>query len=265
MQFVETEAGSIHVVDEGPRDGRAVVFSNSLGTDLRVWDKTIAALPEGLRLIRYDKRGHGLSDCPPRGTWGMGDHVADAISVMDALEVRDAVIVGLSVGGMIAQGVAAERPDLAHALVLADTAAKIGAPETWAERIADIEAGGLEALQGAILERWFAPRFHKESVGELALWRNMLVRTTPDGYLGTCAAIRDTDLRDSTARLRLPTLVICGDQDGATPPDMVRETADLIPGARFELIRGAAHLPCVEAADATAALIADFLKDVGHI
>ena len=264
MQFVQTEAGSIHVSDQGPKDADAVVFSNSLGTDLRVWDKIVALMPAGLRIVRYDKRGHGLSDCPPRGTWGMGDHVADAAAVMDALGVKDAVFVGLSIGGMIAQGLAAERPELVRGMVLCDTAAKIGSPEMWEDRIQAIEAGGVAALQDAILERWFTKAFREGQAGEFALWRNMLVRTTLDGYVGSCAAIRDTDLRESTARLRIPTLAICGDQDGATPPDLVRETAETIPGATFELIRGAGHIPGVEQPEMTATAIQAFMKRIGH-
>ena len=264
MLHIETAAGSLHCADEGPRDGDAIVFANSLGTDFRVWDKVVARLPSGLRVIRYDKRGHGLSDCPPRGTWGMGDHVADAAAVMDACGARDAVFVGLSIGGMIAQGLAAERPDLVRAMVLSNTGAKIGAPEMWRERIAAIEENGVAAMSEAILERWFTPAFREGSRGELALWRNMLVRTTLDGYAGSCAAIADTDLRESTSRLRIPTLALCGDQDGVTPPDLVRETADLIPGAAFQLIRGAGHIPGVEQPDATAAAISGFLASVGH-
>lgn len=264
MRYVTTEAGSIHVVEEGPADGPAVVFSNSLGTDLRVWDGVVGLMPAGLRLIRYDKRGHGLSDCPPRGGWGLGDHVADAIAVMDALGAKDAVFIGLSIGGMIAQGIAAERPDLVRGAVLCDTAAKIGSPEMWGERMAAIEAGGIEALAEPILERWFTKAFREEKAGELALWRNMLVRTSLDGYVGSCASIRDADLRESTARLRLPTLAICGDQDGATPPDLVRETAETIPGAEFRLIRGAGHLPCVEQPETTAVAFSDFLTGIGH-
>lgn len=265
MQFVTTEAGSLHVLDQGPKDGRAVVFSNSLGTDLRVWDRVVALLPAGMRIIRYDKRGHGLSDCPPRGTWGMGDHVADAIAVMDALGAKDAVFVGLSVGGMIAQGVAAERPDLVHGMVLSSTAAKIGSPDMWDDRIVALEKDGIAAMADGIMERWFSKRFRGDEQAEMALWRNMLTRTTLDGYVGTCKAIGDTDLRDSTARLRMPTLAICGDEDGATPPDLVRETAEMIPGAEFHLIPGAGHLPCVEQPEMVATHLRSFMKRIGHV
>lgn len=264
MGFVSTTAGSIHAAASGPPEGRAVVFSNSLGTDFRVWDRVVERLPAGLRVIRYDKRGHGLSDCPPRARWGMADHVADAIAVMDALGAREAVIVGLSVGGMIAQGIAAERPDLVHGLALCDTGAKIGTPDMWRERIASIEAEGLDAMADGVMERWFTRRFREEAQGELALWRNMLTRTSLDGYLGTAAAIGETDLRDSTSMLRAPTIALCGEEDGATPSDLVRETAALIPGAAFHLIPGAGHLPCVEQPDAVAEHLTTFMEGIGH-
>ncbi|SET60608.1 3-oxoadipate enol-lactonase [Oceanicella actignis] len=260
MQAAVINGCLMHYADQGA--GAPVVFANSLGTDMRVWDRLIARLPEGLRIIRYDKRGHGLSGLPEDG-WGMGDLVQDLAALLDRLEVRGAAVVGLSIGGMIAQGLAAERPDLVRAMVLMDTAAKIGAPGMWDARIAAIRAGGVEAVADQVLERWFSRATRAARPDELALWRNMLTRTPVEGYLGCCAAIRDTDLLESTARLRLPTLALAGDEDGSTPPDLVRETAALIPGARFALVRGAGHLPGVERPDETARLILDFLKENG--
>jgi 3-oxoadipate enol-lactonase len=261
MRAITVAGSALHVAESGPEDGPALVFSNSLGTDFRIWDPLLAYLPAGLRIIRYDKRGHGLSDCPPL-PWGMGDHVADLAGVLDALAVRDAVVCGLSVGGMIAQGLAAERPDLVQALVLCDTGARIGNPEMWDNRIAAVEQGGIESLADAILERWFSRRFR---AGEpaLSLWRNMLIRTPAAGYIGTSMAIRNADLIESTSRLRLPCLAVCGSEDGATPPDLVRETASLIPGSRFELIRGAGHLPCIEQPGELGRLITGFLGRIG--
>lgn len=256
---------TLHFRDEGPRDGPVLVFSNSLGTDLRVWDRLIPHLPPGLRIVRYDKRGHGLTSLPETG-WGMEDNVADLAALMDALEIRGAVVCGLSVGGLIAQGLAAERPDLVRAMILQDTAAKIGHDEMWNERIAAVEgAGTVEVLADAILERWFSKAFRAEPAGELSLWRAMLVRTPAAGYAGVCRTIRDTDLRDSTARLTLPVLAMAGSEDGATPPDLVRETAGLIDGARCEVIRGAGHLPGVERPEEVAALVGAFLREVGHV
>ena len=246
--------------EDGPRNGRTLVFSNSLGTDFRIWDPLLAHLPAEWRVIRYDKRGHGLSDLPD-GDWGMAEHVADLAGLLDGLGITGAVVCGLSVGGMIAQGLAAERPDLVRALILCDTGAKIGSPELWDERIRTVEGQGIAAMADAVMERWFTPAFRERA--EFPLYRNMLLRTAPGGYAGTCAAIRDTDLRGSTARLTLPCLAVCGDQDGATPPDLVRETAELVRGSRFELIRGAGHIPCVEQPEALGAAIGRFLGELG--
>ncbi len=262
MKIASLNSIRVHYADEGDPTGLPLVFANSLGTDFRIWDPLLPHLPGGLRHIRYDMRGHGLSDAPA-GDYFMGDLVADAAALIDHLGVTGAVFVGLSIGGMVAQGLAAERPDLLRAVVLSNTAAKIGVEAMWADRIAAVRAGGIAALQAAILERWFSRRFRTGRADELAGWRHMLTRTPLDGYVGCCAAIAATDLRLSTAALRLPVLVIAGAEDGATPPDLVRETAESIPGARFDMIRGAGHIPCVEAPDAMARLIGDFLFDTG--
>lgn len=174
-------------------------------------------------------------------------------------------MVGLSIGGLIAQGLAAERPDLVKAMVLMDTAAKIGTDEMWNARIDQINAQGIGSMADGILERWFAKVFRAERQGELAMWRSMLARTTVEGYTGCCAAIRDCDLMESTARLTIPTLAMAGDEDGSTPPDLVRETAGLVPGARFELIRSAGHLPCVEQPEKVAELLTGFMKEAGIV
>ncbi|RMD92533.1 MAG: 3-oxoadipate enol-lactonase [Alphaproteobacteria bacterium] len=252
----------LHYRDEGPRDGPAVVFSNSLGTDLRLWDKILPHLPGGLRIIRYDKRGHGLSSCPP-APYSMGALVGDAERLMDHLGLSDAVFVGLSIGGMIAQGLAVKRPDLVRAMVLSNTAAKIGTREMWEERINAVREGGIEALADAVMERWFSRAFR--TTPELEAWRNMLTRQPAEGYIGCSAAISGTDFFTSTAGLTLPTLAIAGSEDGSTPPDLVRETAALIPHSHFEIIRGAGHLPCVEKPRDYARLLTAFLAEHGHV
>lgn len=251
----------VHWREDGDPAGAPVVFANSLGTDLRLWDEVVARLPAGLRLIRYDMRGHGLSSCPP-APYAMGALVRDAERLIEAAGAEGAVVVGLSIGGMVAQGLAVKRPELVRALVLSNTAVKIGTPEMWHGRIAAVREGGIEALADAVLERWFAPAFR--ATPEIAAWRAMLVRTPAEGYVGACAAIAGTDLMTPTSGLRLPVLAIAGDCDGSTPPDLVREMAGLIPGARFHLIRGAGHLPCVEKPDDYAAVLAAFLGEVLH-
>ena len=260
-RIVTTNGAALHCQIDGPADGPVIVFSNSLGTDFRIWDAVVADLAQNYRVLRYDKRGHGLSDDPDSG-WAMGELVGDVAALMDHFGLKDAAFVGLSVGGLIAQGLAAERSDLVRLMVLADTAARIGNDDMWNDRIAQVNADGLGAMADGILERWFAPNFHSDA--NFAMWRNMLVRTTDQGYARVSAAIRDTDLKVSTSRLSLPTLAIVGDRDGATPPDLVRETAELIDGALFEVIRGAGHLPCVEKPDVFTALLRGFFNENGH-
>ena len=262
MKIATVNDIALHFRDDGPQDGPPIVFSNSLGTDLRLWDKILPHLPEGLRVIRYDKRGHGLSECPSR-PYSIGALVRDVEALLDHLQVQDAVFVGCSIGGLIAQGLAVKRLDQVRAMVLSNTAAKIGTVEMWEDRIALVEKGGIEALAQTILERWFSKAFHKTE--EFAAWSAMLTRTPREGYLGCSAAIAGTDFYSTTASLTLPTLAIAGSEDGSTPPDLVRETAALVAGSKFELIRGAGHLPMVEAPEAYARLLTTFLKDVGHI
>ena len=262
MHIAKLNGINLHYRVDGPADGAPVVFANSLGTDLRLWDPVLPYLPDTLRIIRYDKRGHGLSDAP-QAPYGMGTLVRDAEQLLDHLSVKDCVFVGLSIGGMIAQGLAAKRLDLMRAMVLSNTAAKIGTRDMWEERIAAVRKGGIDALAEPILERWFSKPFRQTD--DFQAWHNMLVRQPVEGYVGCSAAIAGTDFITPTSGLRLPTLAIAGGEDGSTPPDLVRETADLIPGSRFELMRGVGHLPCVEKPEAYAKILTTFLTKIGHI
>lgn len=262
MQMFDTGDVRLHYRVDGPAEGAPVVFCNSLGTDMRLWDQVLPLLPDGLRLIRFDKRGHGLSSCP-QAPYSMGALIRDTERLLDHLEVRDCVFVGLSIGGMIAQGLAVKRLDMIRAMVLSNTAAKIGTPEIWAERIAGVEHCGIESLADAVMERWFSAAFR--ATPELELWRNMLVQQCDAGFAGCSAAISGTDFFTPTSGLRLPVLGIAGSEDGSTPPDLVRETVELIPASKFHLIRKAGHLPCVEQPQEYAQVLRQFLRDVGHI
>lgn len=261
MKVAKLDGLHVHYTDEGDPEGAPVVFANSLGTDLRLWDSLLAEMPRGLRLIRYDKRGHGLSDCP-KAPYSMGALVGDAEKLLDHLGVRECVFVGLSIGGLIAQGLAAKRHDLVRAKVLSNTGAKIGTRDMWAERIAAARSGGLEAMVDATMERWFSADFRQGA--EFHAWRNMFLRCPVEGWVGCAEAISGSDFYTSTAALRLPTLGIAGSEDGSTPPDLVRETAELVPGSKFHLIRGAGHLPCVEKPGEYAATLYEFLVSIGH-
>ncbi|MFW2541086.1 3-oxoadipate enol-lactonase [Primorskyibacter sp. 2E107] len=247
---------------DGPEDGVPVVFANSLGTDYRLWDPIMPLLPDGLRILRFDKRGHGLSDCPS-GPYTMGQLIADTEGLMDRLGFSNAIFVGLSIGGMIAQGLATKRLDLVRAVVLSNTGAKIGTRDMWQERIDAVAAGGLTSVVDGTMQRWFARPFH--TTADFHAWRNMFLRTPAAGWMGCGAAIAGTDFYTTTASLRLPALGIAGSEDGSTPPDLVRETLGLIPGSETKLIQGAGHLPCVEKPAEYAAILTEFLKAQGAV
>lgn len=258
MDFLRANGVVLHFEDTGG-DKPSMVFANSLGTDFRIWDKVTARLAHDYRIIRYDKRGHGLSEATP-APYAMTDHVNDLAALMDERRVKQAVVVGLSVGGVIAQGLAAIRPDLVRALVLSNTAHKIGTTESWNARIAAVGKDGLGSIADNVMKLWFTPAFRDPANAEFIGCRNMLVQSPLEGYLGTCAALRDSDLTESTRALKIPALCIGGDQDGSTPPDLVRSMADLIRGSEFRIVADAGHIPCVEQPAAVASLIQQFLK-----
>ncbi|TQM93877.1 3-oxoadipate enol-lactonase [Roseinatronobacter monicus] len=252
----------LHVRDDGPRDGLPVVFSNALGTDLRMWDALLPHLAPGLRVIRYDRRGHGLSDVP-QTPYSMGQLVRDTEALLDHLNIRACVFVGLSLGGMVAQGLAVKRPDLIRALVLSNTAARIGTAQMWRDRAAVARTQGLSALVDATMARWFTASFRASP--DLALWRDMFLATPVEGWAGCAEAIAGTDFYSTTAGLKLPTLGIAGERDGSTPSDLVRETVDLVAGSEFALLRRAGHLPHVEHPAAYAEIFNRFLKTHGLV
>jgi len=261
MKAARIDGNTIHYRLAGREAGHTLVFINSLGTDWRVWEDVAGRLGDRCRLLFHDKRGHGLSDAP-EGPLRMDDHVSDLAGLMDELAVGQATICGLSVGGMIALGLAAARPELVRALVLCDTGHRIGTAELWNERIDTVTGQGMEPLADAVMERWFSPGFRERRPETVALWRNMVVRTPAPGYAATCAAIRDADLTDAARSLAAPALCLGGTDDLSTPPALMRELADLIPDSRHRPVEGAGHLPTVEAPDVVAAAIGGFLEEL---
>lgn len=259
---VEIGELSLNVEVSGPEDGAPVVFAHALGTNLHLWDAVLPHLPEGLRLIRYDLRGHGGSDVP-KGPYAMGALVRDAERLLDALKVQDAVFVGISIGGLIAQGLTVKRLDQVRALVLSNTAAKIGVRSVWDKRIAEVREKGMEALVAPTMERWFAPGFRKTEAAKR--WGQSILDTPFEGYLGCAAAIAGTDFYTPTSGLRLACLGIAGGYDGSTPPDLVQETLGVIPGAQFQLMRRSGHLPPVDAPEDYAAILSQFLSEIAHV
>ncbi len=246
----------------GPPGAPALVLIHALGTDHTLWDGVIERLGTRFRTLTCDLRGHGQSDVPAP-PYAMGALIRDVERLIDHFALKDSVVIGASLGGLIAQGLAIKRLDLVRALVLSNTAARIGTPELWHRRIAEVREGGLDAYAPGALQRILGPRFLTHP--DHSYLRTLLTTTNPDGWTGCAAAIAGCDFTTTTARLRLPTLAIAGANDGTTPPDLVRETAALIPGHRFALMRGAGHLPMVEKPAEYAALLDTFLSEIGHV
>ena len=264
MQAATLNGVTLHYQVIGADEAKpTLVFSNSLGTDQRIWRDVVVRLVGEAGIVLYDKRGHGLSDLgtPP---YAMEDHIADLAALLDHLGGRPAIVCGLSVGGLIAQGLALARPDLVSGLILCDTGMKIGDEGVWHPRIEAIEAGGMDAIVDATMERWFTASFHRERADELALYSNMLRRQPSEGYTGTARAILGADFRERAHSIRVPTLCVVGDSDRATPPSLVRDLAHAIPDARFEVVKNAGHLPCIEEPVVLADMIRAFLSLMGE-
>ncbi len=260
MQSAAINGMTLHYDVEGSASNPTIFFSNSLGTDFRIWNAVIDLLSDRYRLVLYDKRGHGLSSLPD-SSLTMDDHIDDLIGLIEHLDCGRAVLCGLSVGGQIAQGVYGKRPDLVDGLILMDTAHKIGSTDMWNDRIAGVRGDGIASISNSILERWFTDDFRANDPN-FPLYRAMLERTPVAGYAGTCEALRDSDFTATARSIKVPTLLLVGERDGSTPPDLVRSTADLIEGSRFEIIANAGHLPNIEQPDAVVRHIRSFLKTV---
>jgi 3-oxoadipate enol-lactonase len=228
MNSIQVKGATLNaqVMGEGP----PIVFLHGLGADMSVFDGLAHRLPDH-KIIRFDLRGQGQSSVPD-GPYSMG--------------------------GMIAQGLAVKRLDLVRGMVLCATAAKFGQADPWHARAATARTKGMAALVDETLARWNAK-------DEDLLARARFIDANPKGYAASCEAIAGSDFYTTTAGLRLPTLGLCGDRDKSTPPDLVRETTDLVPGSTFQLIRGAGHLVPETHADVVAGYLYEFLVGIGHM
>jgi 3-oxoadipate enol-lactonase len=263
MQFARLNGVTHHYQLIGSNKGRRpIVFVNSLGTDFRIWRDVVIRLAGERPVLLYDKRGHGLSDLGPT-PYTMEVLASDLAALLDHVGIERAVICGVSVGGVIAQQLYAVRPDLVEALVLCDTMAKIGDDAFWNTRIEAISLEGIAAVADPILGRWFTPGFRDTSNPDFDGYRVMLERQPSDGYVATCIALRDADLRPLATRIAVPTICVVGDQDGSTPPKAVADFARTIPNARFEIIKACGHLPSIEQPEALTAIIRAFLSLAG--
>jgi 3-oxoadipate enol-lactonase len=247
---------------DGPAHAPCVLMSPSLACDHTMWDPQIESLRD-YRVVRFDTRGHGASDAPA-GDYTMAQLAGDAHALMNALRIERCHFVGLSMGGMIGQQLALDAPDRLLSLTLADTSSRYPASvlPVWAERIELVRTHGMEAVLQATLERWFTADFRQRCPQEVARIA-ALIRSTPvPGFIGCAHAIPRIDFTARLAAIRCPALVIVGTEDQGTPPAMAEEIARALPGARLEVIKGAAHLSNIEQSGPFNALLRDFLDQI---
>jgi 3-oxoadipate enol-lactonase len=239
--------------------GVPVLFINSLGSDLRIWDDVAATLERSS--LRYDKRGHGLSDAPS-GPYSITDHANDLHGLLEHLNLERVVIVGISVGGQIALEFTSRFPERVAAAIFCDTGMKIGTAELWNARIEAVRDHGLEHISEAIMQRWFGADFRHERAALVRGYQNMLERQPSVGYIATCEALRESDLYDAAQAVRaarVKTLVVCGKDDQSTPVALSQELATTLE-TNLELIDNAGHLPCIEQPESFAKILNSFLE-----
>ncbi|MDQ6639694.1 MAG: alpha/beta fold hydrolase [Pseudomonadota bacterium] len=245
--------------------GPTVVLSHALGLDLRMWDDLAARLAATYTVLRYDHRGHGGSARPP-GPYAMDELVDDAARLIREWGHGPVAFIGLSMGGMVAQGLAVRHPELLRGAVLANTVARYpeAARPTWAARIAAVEQGGMAAVADAVVERYLHADFRAAHPQVGAELRAELLRDDPAGYVACCHAVADVDWLDHLASVRLPTLVLAGARDAGATPEMAKDIAERIAGAELRVFADASHLSVVEAGDEFHGAVSSFLAALPH-
>ncbi|MGA8022930.1 MAG: 3-oxoadipate enol-lactonase [Candidatus Acidiferrales bacterium] len=257
MPFIDANGTRFNYQIDGPVRAPVIVFSNSLGTTLSMWDSQVPALSQKFRVVRYDMRGHGLTTVTP-GPYTIEGLARDVVGLLDALKIERAHFCGISIGGALGQWLGVNAADRFSRLVLSNTAARIGTPDGWDARIKTVSEGGMASIADAVVSRWFTESFVNRSPEEAEAMRRMLLHTPPEGYVATCAALREMDQRETVARVSAPTLVIAGARDAVTTPADAHFLTDRIKGAQYAELN-AAHLSNIEEADAFTSALMNFI------
>ena len=265
MGFVKLAEGDLNYRFDGPQDAPVLVLSNSLGTDLHMWDEQVAAFSEHFRVLRFDTRGHGQS-LVTEGPYSIEQLGRDVLAMLDQLNLDKVHFCGLSMGGLIGQWLGINAGERLHKLVVCNTAAKIGDPTVWNPRIETVlrdDKAAMVALRDASIARWFTPDFAEAQPATAKKITDMLAATSPQGYAANCAAVRDADFREQLSSIRVPLLVIAGTEDAVTPPSGGHFIQERVRGAEYAEFY-AAHLSSVQAGAAFSARVLDFLLDSGR-
>jgi 3-oxoadipate enol-lactonase len=262
MTFVTADDGTRLHVMPGTSGKPPLVFSNSLGTNVHLFDGQAAAFDATHSVWRYDTRGHGQSDAPP-GEYSIDRLGRDLLAIIDATGSVPVDVCGVSIGGMTALWAAIHAPKKVRRVILANTAAQIGDLNTWSSRIDTARTQGMSGIADATMLRWFTPAFRAARPDLVAQFHSTITRTNPDGYAGCCAALRDADLRALAPQVACPALVVTGRHDPATPPELGQWLTEQIPGAQLVEF-DAAHLSNVERPDEFNAAVSRFMVSEGR-
>jgi len=243
---------------EGPADAPVLMLSNSLLTDYGMWDAQVPAFTAKYRLLRYDSRGHGGTQATP-APYSMDMLVADAIGLADALGIGKFHFLGLSKGGMVAQLLAAKHGDRLSSVVLCDTACQMPPASIWDDRIALAQAKGTSAFMQPMTDRWLTQGYREQHPEVVARLGTMIARTSVEGLVGSACAIRDMDHLPILSGIKVPTLIVVGDQDVGTPVAAAEVLHREIRQSKMVVIDGAAHMPNIEQGETFNATVLGFL------
>jgi 3-oxoadipate enol-lactonase len=261
MTHVKLRGNAFAVEVEGKDSSPVLLLSNSLSSDMTMWEDQLPHWARSYRVVRYDTRGQGGVDAP-EGPYRIEDLGRDAITLLDHLGVARAHFCGLSMGGMVGMWLLTHAPERIDRAVLANTSAHMGPAELWNGRIALAREGGMEATVEPTVKRWFPAAFHARSPASIDRMRAMIRRTSLAGYVGCCEAIRDMDQRESIRAIQRPTLVIIGANDPATTPEAGRAIHGAIAGSAMTVL-DAAHISNVEQPQAFTRAVEGFLGQSG--
>ena len=259
MPTITTDDGVVLNYEfEGAAGAPVVLFSNSLGTDLGMWDDQMETLSATRRILRYDSRGHGRSGAP-KGPYSIERLGRDALCLLDALGLETVDYCGLSKGGMVGMWLGTNAGARFGRMVFANTAAHLPTEEMWRHRAATVRADGMQAIVAAVVNRWFTEGFQAREPERVGRIREMILAIDPEGYAGCCEAIAEMDQRETIRTIANPVLVIAGAEDAATPPDHAHQIAEAIEGAQLVVLPDAAHLSNIEQRDLFNDALTDFL------
>lgn len=233
---------------DGPAGRPVLLFSNSLASDMSMWDGQVDAFKSDYRIVRYDTRGHGRSPVV-EGPLTIDDLASDAIALIEQLALGPVHFVAISLGGMLGQAVAARRPDLLRSLTLSNTSSETDKPELWEPRIQTALTTGMGPLVEPTLERWFTAPFRAGQPQRVETVRRMVAATPPKGYAACARAIQAMRQTAILAKIVTPTLVIAGREDASTPVAAAERIVHAVKGAKLVVVEQAAHITPIEQAD----------------